>query len=801
MESLFKVITSDISLYPVDYTILADSSSGNITITLPNDTIPDLNYNPNYPVVTNNPNGAIGFEYCIKKISSSNIVIILPIAPATIEGASSITLISLDDIIYLSFDLLSKDYYITSGSGSGTLPYITSVSDTDTIDLTVSIGNLSADVKYQNSSDISISSNPSGLISTLLPTTVIPNSYGDSTHIPAFTVDANGRLTSASNIAISFPSIISGNLVDVGTDGITIGNGTGAVLGTGTTISQHVADSSHNGYLLLTDWANFNTAYNNRITSLTTIGTSGVATLISNTLNIPQYQAAGTYITSISPGTGISIGGTATVPIVTNSLPDQTVVLNNGTSISITGTYPNFTINNTAPSSGGTVTSIATSGLISGGPITTTGTISSSMSSGFLVGRGSAGTGIFEQITLGTNLSLSGTTLNASGNTGTVTSVSVSGSTGISVSGSPITTSGTITLTNTGVTSILAGTGIAVSNPTGTVTVSTSIPNIGKGVMNNMGVIFGTTGANDPYSNVCVASHSKLYVSNNTAGNVKIYSTTDYSLLATITLANASYLEYINIAGLDEVWVGQSTTGTITRIDTTSNAVNGTITGLGTGPTSFIPVSTTKVFVSCFTSNVVSIVNPTTLAFVSNITVGTGPLSMTNNTNGSSAMNGSILCVNITSNNISVINTSTNTITATLSSGSLNKPWMVIYVTSVDAYFITNSGVTNIVKYVPLTSTTVTTTTIANACAFPQAIAYDSKRNCLLPTLYGAIAGTTLPIAYVELTGGTVLGSLIAIGPKLNAGVVRSISYDSTNDVYYIPTAGGGAVSIIKILN
>lgn len=46
-----------------------------------------------------------------------------------------------------------------------------------------------------------------------------------------------------------------GNLTDTGTDGITIGNGTGAVIGTGTTISQHEVDSTHNGYL---SSANFN---------------------------------------------------------------------------------------------------------------------------------------------------------------------------------------------------------------------------------------------------------------------------------------------------------------------------------------------------------------------------------------------------------------------------------------------------------------------------------------------------------------------------------------------------------------
>lgn len=62
-----------------------------------------------------------------------------------------------------------------------------------------------------------------------------------------------------------------GDLTDAGTDGITVGNGTGAVIGTGTTISQHVADSTHNGYLSSTDWATFNGKQpaGNYITALT----------------------------------------------------------------------------------------------------------------------------------------------------------------------------------------------------------------------------------------------------------------------------------------------------------------------------------------------------------------------------------------------------------------------------------------------------------------------------------------------------------------------------------------------------
>lgn len=82
-------------------------------------------------------------------------------------------------------------------------------------------------------------------------------------------------------------------------------------------------------------------------------------------------------VQSVTAGTGITIGGTATNPIITNSAPDQTVVLTAGSGISITGTYPNFTIS--ATSGGGTVTSVSASisGAlsVSGSPITGSGTL------------------------------------------------------------------------------------------------------------------------------------------------------------------------------------------------------------------------------------------------------------------------------------------------------------------------------------------------------------------------------------------------------------------------------------------
>lgn len=71
-------------------------------------------------------------------------------------------------------------------------------------------------------------------------------------------------------------------------------------------------------------------------------------------------------------GTGIGVSGN----VITNTSPDQTVTLTGGGSTSVTGTYPNFTINSTDNNSGGTVTSLTAGTGLSGGTITSSGTIS-----------------------------------------------------------------------------------------------------------------------------------------------------------------------------------------------------------------------------------------------------------------------------------------------------------------------------------------------------------------------------------------------------------------------------------------
>jgi hypothetical protein len=75
---------------------------------------------------------------------------------------------------------------------------------------------------------------------------------------------------------------------------------------------------------------------------------AGTITITNNTggtFNVTGFYTGQTsYVDSLTTGTGLSADTTTGDIIIINTDPDQTVVLNNGTNISVTGTYPNFTI-------------------------------------------------------------------------------------------------------------------------------------------------------------------------------------------------------------------------------------------------------------------------------------------------------------------------------------------------------------------------------------------------------------------------------------------------------------------------
>jgi predicted heme/steroid binding protein len=107
------------------------------------------------------------------------------------------------------------------------------------------------------------------------------------------------------------------------------------------TFSISQATTSTNGYLSSTDWNTFNNKQN--AITLTTTGSSGAATLIGSTLNIPNYSSA-----------------------LSGYVPTSRQLTINGTS---------YDLSADRSWSVGTVTSVATTGPITGGTITGSGTI------------------------------------------------------------------------------------------------------------------------------------------------------------------------------------------------------------------------------------------------------------------------------------------------------------------------------------------------------------------------------------------------------------------------------------------
>lgn len=61
------------------------------------------------------------------------------------------------------------------------------------------------------------------------------------------------------------------------------------------------------------------------------------------------YSGTSSGVSSITAGAGISVDVTTGAVTVTNSSPDQTVSLTDGTGITVTGAYPSFTITNSLP--------------------------------------------------------------------------------------------------------------------------------------------------------------------------------------------------------------------------------------------------------------------------------------------------------------------------------------------------------------------------------------------------------------------------------------------------------------------
>ncbi len=248
--------------------------------------------------------------------------------------------------------------------------------------------------------------------------------------------------------------------------------------GTAPVISMAAANASTNGYLASTDWNTFN----NKLASGGPLGTpsSGTATNLT--------------------GLPLSTGVTGLLPVANGGTGTATPSIVAGTNVTVSGTWPNQTINASAngdvtgPGSS-TDNAVArfdsTTGKIiqnSGVVINDSGEVTVGVWKGTEVGLSYGGTGassasqargnILPSYTgnagkvLAVNVGATDAEWISAGGSGTVTSVAVSGgTTGLTTSGGPITGAGTITFAGT-LAVANGGTGVTTSTGSGNVVLS-----------------------------------------------------------------------------------------------------------------------------------------------------------------------------------------------------------------------------------------------------------------------------------------------------------------------------------------
>ena len=236
------------------------------------------------------------------------------------------------------------------------------------------ISNLTGDV---------LANGPGSVTATLATVFGSPGTYGNSGNVPAITVDSKGRITNVTPTPINYPAQSLSFVGDVDGFGFT---GSPVTL-TLDTVNTDVYGSNNflkfavNGKGLITSATpvidgDITTALGYvPVNDIIELSINGVA----HDLTANRSWNVGTVTSvSITAGTGInaSISNPNSTPSISiiNTAPDQTVVLNGGFGISVTGSYPNFTVINDYPSLGGTVTSFSAGNL---SPLFTTSVASS----------------------------------------------------------------------------------------------------------------------------------------------------------------------------------------------------------------------------------------------------------------------------------------------------------------------------------------------------------------------------------------------------------------------------------------
>jgi len=422
--------------------------------------------------------------------------------------------------------------------------------------------------------------------------------------------------------------------------------------------------------------------------------------------------------------------------------------------------------------------------------------------------------------------------------TGTVTSVGLTPGQGISIAGGPITTSGLITVTNTGVTSLTAGAGVTLSGSNGAVTISAT----------------GGGGGNGSVTSVGVTSNTGLVITNSpiiSSGNIGVNLPNNLSIVGNVTankfIGNGSGLTAVSVAVANVTGLGNIATynldGNASNVlhgdgtwsaDITnygnSNVANylPTYTGnLTAGNANLGNTANANYFVGngyyltgLNLSNVIAS-NANYAAFAGNVTTASQPNITTVGTLTSLGVNGTITGVNITANTgvftgngsgLSVLNAS-NISSGTLAQNRLANASLTLGSTSLTLGATTTtvaglSSVTSTTFVGALTGAATTAGTVTTA-AQPNITSVGtlsslavtgniSAGNVSATTFTGALTGAATTAGTVTTAAQpniTSVGTLTGLGVN---GTITAVNITANTGVF---TGNGSGLSAIDGAN
>ena len=321
----------------------------------------------------------------------------------------------------------------------------------------------------------------------------------------------------------------------------------------------------------------------------------------------------------------------------------------------------------------------------------------------------------------------------------------------------------------------MRGFGILCDNTDNTIYVTTCY------ISGDVSVINASTGAvittihvgGSPYDLAYDTVNNALYVTDTPAGVSVISMSVENAITFTETGLPSGTIWYVNItgqqsfhapAGLPIIMYLPNGTYTYSVESQNKNFHNDTSGGVQT----FTAKSTSTRINSIFLHWAVH---------TSSIEVGSSPSSAAYD-----SLNNTIYVIHHNTNSISVINASSNKVTANISVGS--SPDGIVYDSANNTIYVTNSNNVSVIN----ASTNRITTSIGVGTSFcPSSVAYDSLNN----TIY-VIHPISNSVSVINASANQVITSII-VGSN-----PQGITYDSSNNTIYVANCLSSNVSVIN---